>query len=166
MRKSLPVFIHNCWCLNKCDCWASEPTWVVGRLDNNSIIKINSYLHKYLSESDDLWINPTPLDERDPIKISVSINKLTHMEFGPSCQFNTITLVFHFPYSFWILLLTVFMWMRWYIVIYLGFSSSAECIAQTFILISSFVRCIIGLAYIHNLLFCQFCLRVLLCWWI
>ena len=67
--------------------WASRAYIIVGRLDNNFINKINSYLHKYLSESDDLWINPTPLDERDPIKISVVINKLTHMEFGPSCQF-------------------------------------------------------------------------------
>jgi len=43
----------QCWCLNRCDCWASEPTRVVGQLDNNSIIKINSYLHEYLSKSDD-----------------------------------------------------------------------------------------------------------------
>ena len=68
--------------------WAFEPTQVASRLDDKSIIKINSYL-KYLSESDDLWINPTPLDERDPIKISAAINKPTHMKFGPSCQFNT-----------------------------------------------------------------------------
>jgi len=68
--------------------WASRAYINAGRLDNNYINKINSYLHKYLSESDDLWINPTPLDERDPIKISAAINKPTHMEFGPSCQFN------------------------------------------------------------------------------
>ena len=61
-------------------------------LDNLSKNKINSYLHKYLSESDDLWINPTPLDERDPIKISAALNKPTHMEFGPSCQFNNVEL--------------------------------------------------------------------------
>ena len=69
--------------------WASRAYIRAGRLGNNYINKINSYLHKYLSESDDLWINPTPLDERDPIKISAAINKLTHMEFGPSFQFNT-----------------------------------------------------------------------------
>jgi len=69
--------------------WASRAYIRAGRLGNNYINKINSYLHKYLSESDDLWINPTPLDERDPIKISAAINKPTHMEFGPSCQFNT-----------------------------------------------------------------------------
>jgi len=69
--------------------WASRAYISAGQLGNNSIIKINSYLHKYLSESDDLWINPTPLDERDPIKISAAINKPTHMEFGPSFQFNT-----------------------------------------------------------------------------
>ncbi len=74
--------------------WASEPTQVAGRPGNNYINKINSYLHKYLSESDDLWINPTPLDERDPIKISAVINKLIHMEFGPSCQFNTCRIEF------------------------------------------------------------------------
>jgi len=55
--------------------------------DNLSIIKINSYLHKYLSESDDLWINPTPLDERNLGKILSAMTKVTHMEFGPSCQF-------------------------------------------------------------------------------
>ena len=74
--------------MNRHDVWASRAYMRAGRLDNNYINKINSYLHKYLSESDDLWINPTPLNERDPIKISVVINKLTHMEFGPSCQFN------------------------------------------------------------------------------
>ena len=68
--------------------WASRAYICAGRLDNNYINKINSYLHKYLSESDDLWINPTPLDERDPIKISAAINKPIHMEFGPSFQFN------------------------------------------------------------------------------
>ena len=68
--------------------WASRAYISASRLDNNYINKINSYLHKYLSESDDLWINSTPLDERDPIKISAVINKLIHMEFGPSCQFN------------------------------------------------------------------------------
>ena len=75
--------------MNRHDVWASRAYIRAGRLDNNYINKINSYLHKYLSESDDLWINPTPLDKRDPIKISAAINKLTHMEFGPSCQFNT-----------------------------------------------------------------------------
>ena len=69
--------------------WASRAYIRAGWLDNNYINKINSYLHKYLSESDNLWFNPTPLDERDPIKISAAINKPTHMEFGPSCQFNT-----------------------------------------------------------------------------
>jgi len=29
-------------------------------------------------------INPTPLDERNPRKISFAINEVTHMEFGPS----------------------------------------------------------------------------------
>ena len=68
--------------------WASRAYIRAGRLDNNYINKINSYLHKYLSELDDLWINPTPLDERDPIKISAARNKPTHMEFFPSFQFN------------------------------------------------------------------------------
>ena len=75
--------------INSHDVWASWAYVSAGRLDNNYINKINSYLHKYLSESDDLWINPTPLDERDPIKISAAISKLTHMDFGPSFQFNT-----------------------------------------------------------------------------
>ena len=85
-EKSSYIYTQRWW-VNRCDCWASEPTWVVGRLDNNSIIKINSYLHEYLSESDDLYINPTPLDERNLIKILSAMNKMTHMEFGPSCQF-------------------------------------------------------------------------------
>ena len=75
------------WWVNRCDCWASEPTWVLGWLDNISIIKINSYLHEYLSESDDLYINPTPLDERNLIKILSAMNKMTHMNFFPSFQF-------------------------------------------------------------------------------
>ena len=76
--------------MNRHVSWASRAYIRAGRLDNNYINKINSYLHKYLSESDDLWINPTPLDERDPIKLSAAINKLTHMEFCPSFQFNNL----------------------------------------------------------------------------
>ena len=59
--------------------WASRAYIRGGWLDNNYINKISSYLHKYLSESNDLWINPTLLDERDPIKISASINKPTQV---------------------------------------------------------------------------------------
>ena len=40
--------------MNRHNYWAFEPTQVASRLDNNSIVKINSYLHKYLSESDDI----------------------------------------------------------------------------------------------------------------
>jgi len=83
------LFIPKTRMMNRHVGWASRAYIRAGRLDNNYINKINSYLHKYLSESDDLWINPTPLDERDTIKISAAINKPTHMEFGPSCQFNT-----------------------------------------------------------------------------
>ena len=61
----------------------------VGRLDNNSTIKINSYLHEYLSESDDIYINPTPLNERNLINILSAMNKMTHMNFCPVANFNT-----------------------------------------------------------------------------
>ena len=40
-----------------------------------------------MSESDDHYINPTPLDKINLGKISAAINNMTHMEFGPSCQF-------------------------------------------------------------------------------
>ena len=65
--------------------WGLFSCWPT--LMNYSITQINSYLYEYLSESDDLYINPTPLDERSPRKISATINKMAHMEFGPSCQF-------------------------------------------------------------------------------
>jgi len=71
------------------DQWYALWVWLRVSGEWYETFSINSYLHKYLSESDDLWINPTPLDERNPIKISATINKLTHMEFGPSFQFNT-----------------------------------------------------------------------------
>ena len=85
--KSSSIYTKNV-SLNRHDVLASRAYIRAGRLDNNYINKINSYLHKYLSELDDLWINPTPLDERDPIKISSAINNLNHMEFGPIFQFN------------------------------------------------------------------------------
>jgi len=87
MTSNPHLFIPKKYRLHRHDVWASRAYIRAGRLDNNYIIKINSYLHKYLSEWDDLRINPSPFDERDPIKILATINKMTHMEFGPSCQF-------------------------------------------------------------------------------
>ena len=56
-------------------------------LDNNSIIKINSYLHEYLSKLVDIYTNPTPLDKRNLIKILLAMNKMTHVKFCAGCQF-------------------------------------------------------------------------------
>ena len=48
---------------------------------------MNSYLHEYLSEMDDIYIIPTPLDKRNLIKVLSAMNNMTHMNFFPSCKF-------------------------------------------------------------------------------
>ena len=73
--------------MNKHVGWASRAYIRAGQLDNNSISKINSYLHEYLSESDDIYIDPTPLNERNLMNTLSAMNKISHMKFGPTFQF-------------------------------------------------------------------------------
>ena len=74
------LLLYESWriswgCTTHFNCWQT--------LTNCQEIQINSYLHEYMLVSDDRQINPTPLNERNPRKISAAINKMTNMEFGP-----------------------------------------------------------------------------------